>query len=118
MSAMAMVRWLRRNRPERALFIRRTYSHLAGAILAFIALEAILLTAIAPYKEDVLSLFVGSRIGWLVVLVAFMAASWLAQYWARSQTSVALQYLGLGLYVVAEAVIFSASAHHRRVLHR
>ncbi len=91
---------------ERALFIRRTYSHLAGAILAFIALEALLLTAIAPYKEDVLNLFVGSRIGWLVVLVAFMGASWLAQTWARSETSRAVQYVGLGLYVVAEAVIF------------
>jgi FtsH-binding integral membrane protein len=91
---------------ERAAFIRRTYSHLAGAILAFIALEAILLTAIAPYKEDVLNVLLGSRLSWLVVLVAFMGASWLAQTWARSETSRAIQYVGLGLYVVAEAVIF------------
>jgi FtsH-binding integral membrane protein len=91
---------------ERALFIRRTYSHLAGAILAFIALEAILLTAIAPYKEDVLNALLVSRFSWLIVLAAFMGASWLAQTWARSETSRAIQYVGLGLYVVAEAIIF------------
>jgi FtsH-binding integral membrane protein len=91
---------------ERATFIRRTYSHLAGAILAFIGLEYVLLAAVAPYKEQVLEGLLGSRFTWLVVLVAFMGASWLAQSWARSETSRAIQYLGLGLYVVAEAIIF------------
>src|SRR5262249_2648929 len=36
----------------------------------------------------------------------FFGASWLAQSWAQSGSSPGLQYLGLGLYVVAEAVIF------------
>jgi FtsH-binding integral membrane protein len=89
---------------ERATFIRRTYSHLAGAILAFIGLETVLVNTV-PF-DVIAGLLGGSRISWLVVLGAFMGASWLAQYWARSQTSPALQYLGLGLYVVAEAVIF------------
>ena len=44
--------------------------------------------------------------GWLLVLGAFMVVSWLANSWAHSDTSPGLQYLGLGLYVVAEAVIF------------
>jgi FtsH-binding integral membrane protein len=89
---------------ERAMFIRRTYSHLAGAILAFIGLETILVNTV-PF-DVVEGLLGGSRYSWLLVLGAFMGASWLAQYWARSQTSRALQYCGLGLYVVAEAVIF------------
>jgi len=42
---------------------------------------------------------------WLVVLGAFMAVSWIANSWARSTTSVTVQYLGLSLYVVAEAII-------------
>jgi FtsH-binding integral membrane protein len=89
---------------ERAAFIRRTYSHLAGAILAFIGLEAVLLNTVPPKLiEDT---FFSSQISWLFVLLAFMGASWLAQMWARSQTSRAMQYLGLALYVVAEAVIF------------
>jgi FtsH-binding integral membrane protein len=87
---------------ERATFIRRTYAHVAGAILAFVGLEALLLSVVK--KEDISLMFGGY--GFLAVLLAFMGASWLAQVWARSETSRAMQYLGLGLYVVAEAVIF------------
>ncbi len=89
---------------ERAVFIRRTYAHLAGAILAFVGLEAVLLHVCD--HQQILGILNESPYSWLLVLGAFMAASWVAQYWARSATSVALQYLGLGLYVVAEAVIF------------
>jgi FtsH-binding integral membrane protein len=43
---------------------------------------------------------------WLIVLGAFMAVSWIADRWARSSTSLSMQYAGLFLYVFAEAVIF------------
>ena len=88
---------------ERAAFIRRTYLHVAGAILAFVVLEAILLQL--PVGGAI-SAVMGARFGWLLVLGAFMGVSWLAQKWANSDTSPAMQYLGLGLYVVAEAIIF------------
>ena len=39
-------------------------------------------------------------------MLAFMGASWLAQTWAQSDSSPGMQYMGLGLYVVAEAIIF------------
>src|SRR5947207_196266 len=92
---------------ERAAFIRRTYAHLAGAILAFVGLEALLLYAAnGAAAEQMLTMLAGSRISWLFVMLAFMGASWIAQMWARSETSPALQYAGLALYVVAEAVIF------------
>jgi FtsH-binding integral membrane protein len=48
----------------------------------------------------------GSRLSWLVVLLTFMIVSWMADKWARSDTSKAMQYLGLAVYVMAEAVIF------------
>ena len=89
---------------DRAVFIRRTYAHLAGAILAFVGLEAVLLRLFTP--EQVFGVLAWSPYSWLLVLGAFMAASWVAQYWARSATSMPLQYLGLGLYVVVEALIF------------
>jgi FtsH-binding integral membrane protein len=89
---------------ERAAFIRRTYGHLAGAVLAFIALEAFLLRVVPA--ETVLGLMLGGRFSWIVVLLLFMGVSWVADQWARSSSSPGLQYLGLGLYVVAEAVIF------------
>ena len=89
---------------DRLTFIRKTYLHLAGAIFAFVLIETVLFTM---FKEQVIALSPQfSGWSWLVVLGAFMGASWLANYWAHSETSRGLQYLGLSLYVVAWAVIF------------
>ena len=90
----------------RAAFIRRTYAHLAGAIALFAALEWVLLVPLADTTEKIIFAMVGTRYSWLVVLAAFMGVGWLADKWARSATSRRMQYLGLALYVVAEAVIF------------
>jgi FtsH-binding integral membrane protein len=89
----------------RATFIRKTYAHLAGAIAAFIALEFVLFS-IPGLRDTALSLMLGGKFSWLFVLGAFMVASWLANKWAMSSTSMGMQYAGLGLYVVAEAAIF------------
>lgn len=89
---------------SRGAFIARTYAHLAGAILALVALEVFLFASgIAATIASVT--LGGGRLGWLVVLGAFMAVGWIADRWARSDTSQATQYLGLGAYVLAEAVI-------------
>jgi FtsH-binding integral membrane protein len=91
----------------RAAFIRRTYVHLAGAIAAFVAIEAAIFTLVPVATLDgAMQMMFASRWGWLVVLAAFMGVSWLAQTWASSDTSQSTQYLGLALYVVAQAVIF------------
>lgn len=91
----------------RVTFIRRTYLHLAGAIAAFVAIEAAIFTLLpAALLEDAMQLMFASRWGWLAVLAGFMGISWLAQTWANSDTSQSVQYLGLALYVVAEAVVF------------
>ncbi len=89
----------------RADFILKTYLHLAGAIAAFVGLEAILLNL--PITESAVSLMVGSQFGWLIVLAAFIGVSTLANNWASSATDASTQYLGLGLYVLAQAVIFA-----------
>ncbi len=90
---------------ERAAFIRKTYLLLAAAILAFIGVEAFLFTSgIAQVVSSVV--FKGGGIGWLAVLGGFMLISWLSNKWAVSETSTAVQYLGLGIFVVAEAIIF------------
>ena len=87
----------------RVSFIRKTYLHLGAAVLAFIAIEAALLAS--PLAQPIVRTFLGGHMNWLVVLGAFMLVGWVADRWARSATSPATQYLGLGLYVVAEAVI-------------
>lgn len=89
---------------ERATFIRRTYAHVAGSILVFAGLEALLLQLVPG--ETIFKLFAGSNLSWLLVLLAFMGAGYIARMWAYSRSSLAMQYAGLGLYIVAEAVIF------------
>jgi len=90
---------------ERASFIRKTYLLLAAAILAFIVVEAFLFaTGSAQMIASVI--FTGGSIGWLVVLGLFMLISYLANRWAVSETSSIVQYLGLGIFIVAEAIIF------------
>ena len=65
-------------------------------------LETILLQL--PITNQLVGAMTGGM-SWLIVLGAFMVVSWIANSWARSDTSPTMQYLGLGLYVVAEAVI-------------
>lgn len=92
---------------ERATFIRKTYAHLAGAILAFVALECV---AFAMTTQDqrigLIRTMMGTPWSWLLVLGAFMGVSFLANSWANSSTSLGTQYMGLGLYVLAQAIIF------------
>jgi hypothetical protein len=90
---------------DRASFIRRTYTLLAVAILAFIAVEGFLFASgIATVIASVI--FKGGMLGWLLVLGLFMGVSFLANRWATSETSVSTQYLGLGIFIIAEAIIF------------
>ena len=91
--------------PEvRAGFIRRTYGHLAGAILAFVVLEMMLFQTALP--EMMMELLATSSYSWLIVLGLFMGVSYMAENWAQSHTSQGMQYAGLGLYVLAQAIIF------------
>ena len=90
---------------QRAQFIRKTYLWLAAAIIAFLIVEAVLF--VTPAAGMILSVVsAGGNIGWLVVLGAFAGVSYVANKWAMSDSSRAVQLLGLGVYVVAEAVIF------------
>lgn len=88
---------------ERSDFIAKTYAHLVGAILALVVLEfALLQTGLAERFVEALG---KSQYSWLIVLGMFMGVSWLANSWAASSTSLSMQYAGLGLYVVAQAII-------------
>lgn len=89
---------------ERSAFIRRTYGHLAAAVGAFALLEYILLQL--PMTPKLIGMMMGTRFSWLAVLGLFMVVGWIADKWARSATSRTMQYAGLILYVLAEAVIF------------
>ena len=90
---------------ERAVFIQKTYSHLAGAVAAFIGVEYLLFqTGIAAALASVV---MSNRFIWFGVLGAFAILGWLSRELAGRADSVNTQYVGLGIYVLAEALIFA-----------
>lgn len=84
----------------RASFISKTYGHLFGAIAALIAVEYVLL------NNDQAREF-GAKMmhNWMLVLGGFMVISWIASSFAHKVENKPMQYMGLGMYVVAEAII-------------
>lgn len=90
---------------ERAAFIRKTYLHLAGAIGAFAAIEYALVQT--GYGLTLAQTIFGRNgmMGMLLLMAAFIGAGYLARAWANNSPSKAMQYAGLGLYVVLQAVI-------------
>lgn len=87
---------------DRSQFIRRTYMHLLGAILAFAGLEYWFFST--PYAET-LAVFMLEK-SWLAVLGAFIVVSWIASHVAHRVESKGAQYMALAGFVVAEAIIF------------
>lgn len=87
---------------DRSGFIVKTYLHLLGAILLFVALEVgIFASGLAlPMAQAMLGT------SWLLVLGAFMVVSWIGSRVAQTAESKIAQYAALALYVVAEAIIF------------
>ena len=87
---------------ERVAFLKRVYAHVFGAIVALVALIAIFISTgiAAPITALLMK-------AWWLTLLAFMAVSWLAEKWAYSGASQQKQYAGLGLYVLAEAIIMT-----------
>ncbi|MEM9364396.1 MAG: Bax inhibitor-1 family protein [Planctomycetota bacterium] len=90
---------------ERVGFIRRTYAHLFGAVMALIAFEVALFQLVPAATMQGMVATMTAGYGWLIVLGAFMVVGMIARSWANNSTSVAMQYLGLGLYIVAEGII-------------
>jgi len=104
LSASAMA--IHAGESERTGFIRRTYTHLAGAVGLFVLIEMAVFTLL---HEATLAKTVGAMTRgymWLVVLGAFMVVSMVANSWAANAKSAGMQYAGLALYIVVEAVIF------------
>jgi len=89
---------------ERAAFIRRTYAHLLGAVLAFVGIEAFLFSSGAA--NIIVRAIPSGRWGWLLVLGVFMLVGGIGRRWAHEGGNTTQQYLGLGIYVIAEALIF------------
>ncbi|MDA8480276.1 Bax inhibitor-1 family protein [Citrobacter sp. Awk 4] len=91
---------------DRITFIRRAYIYLSAAIAGFIVLSVVLMAM--GVGELMLSVLAGGgRYSWLVVLGAFVLVGMLATRLADNTVSNNVQLVGLGIYVLAEALIFS-----------
>ena len=87
---------------ERATFFRKTYTHVAIALLAFIFVEYILLTLV---PTELIAKMMGGRFIWLFIIGMFWLGTTLSNKLAFNPSR-DKQYLGLGLYVILEAIIF------------
>lgn len=94
---------------ERVAFLRRTYAHLAGAIVAFTLLAyALVNSSFAPrFMTWMAGNGRGFNLNMLLVFGGFLLSGFIAERLARSETSRALQYLGLALEVTAFAVLLT-----------
>jgi FtsH-binding integral membrane protein len=96
----------------RAAFIRRTYMHLSGAVLAFVALEFLFFGVFSsPQMDQYMATMYSSPISMLVIMVAFIGVGCLARWWACNGISKTMAYAGLSLYVLFEAIIFVPILH-------
>ncbi|MCA6066162.1 Bax inhibitor-1 family protein [Chryseobacterium sp. RG1] len=87
---------------EQADFYKKTYLHVALSILAFIGVETVLLKVV---PVELIAMMFKTSYTWLLIIGVFWLASFLANKWSMSQSR-STQYLGLGFYIVFEAVIF------------
>jgi FtsH-binding integral membrane protein len=101
-AAPAQARWIAHvSEAEKVAFLRKVYLHVAGAVGLFLVLETALQAM--PFAERIARDM--SNV-WLLVILGFWVVGWIANKWTRPGLPLAQQYLGLGLYTAAEAVIF------------
>ena len=87
----------------RAQFIRRTYLHVALAVLAFIIIETFFFSVPAIVN---IGLAMTQGWTWLLVLGGFMFVTTRLERWAMRSTDRNQQYLALFIYAAAQAFIF------------
>ena len=88
---------------ERVAFYKKTYTHVAGGVLAFIVFEYFLLQS-ASIVEFAISMFQGYRM--LILLGLFMLVTNYAESTVIKAANRNVQYMGYALYIFAEAFIF------------
>jgi len=93
----------------RAGFIRRTYAHVAGSIALLAIVEGLLLQA--GLGPKMLSFLGAGTMNYLIYLGLFIGASVVADNWAHSDKSKEMQYVGLGVYILVQALILVPAMH-------
>lgn len=87
---------------DRSNFVWKCYSHVVGAILAFAAIEVYFFSS--GIAERIAAPMLNN---WMMVLGAFMLASWGATHVAHRVTSKSAQYATFSFFIFVEALIFA-----------
>jgi uncharacterized protein len=90
---------------DRVAFLRKTYGLLGVALIAWAGITAGMMYFMTETSLKFTQMALGGRFSWFLVLAVFMVVGWVAQRLARSETSSGLQFLGLTIAVIAEALI-------------
>jgi FtsH-binding integral membrane protein len=90
---------------DRISFLRKTYAHLGVALVAFALLAGGMLYLWPETSFRFSRWALTGTWSWLAVLGAFMLVGYLAERLAWSASSRALQYVGLGVAVLAQALL-------------
>jgi len=90
---------------DRITFLRKTYAHLGGALIAFALFTGLIMKFATGFSWGFSKWALSGRWNWLGVIVLFMIAGYVAERLARSNSSRGLQYAGLGLEVLAWSVL-------------
>jgi len=91
---------------DRATFVGQVYTHVAGALAAFLAFEVVLfVTGIADSMRDFF--FTGGGGRWMLMLGGVMVIQWFAANAAADLLNPSRQYLGLFGSAFGQALIFA-----------
>lgn len=90
---------------DRVDFLRKTYGLLGVALIGFAAI-CFGMMRFAPEMSLKWTVWALSGFNWAIVLGLFIAVGWIAERLAASETSRAVQYLGLAIGVAAYGFLF------------
>jgi FtsH-binding integral membrane protein len=90
---------------DRVAFLRKTYGLLGVSLIGFAALTAGFMRFATEASFRFSAWAFGGSLNWLLVLGLFMVVGYVAQRLAMSESSRALQLVGLGAFVAAESAL-------------
>ena len=85
----------------RVEFVRKTYAHVALAVLSFVVFESFLF--VSGIADSIAFTMLNN---WWLILILFIGGTWIANKWALEPGNIQKQYLGLFLFAFIEAIIF------------
>lgn len=86
---------------NQATFLRKTYLHLLGAVIAFVFLEfALFQTGIAQALAPIMIS------NWLIVIGGFMVLGFVTSYFTRRESSIQMQYVEMAITITLQSLIF------------